>query len=230
MGTDITTLESPLDSICLIHKALRSRGAMVADIAERLGAETSLQAFRCAFDNWASALLFFFDQEDALMSQAPLETESPRPGAESMTQWEPGGGSADGLEAGGLGPRVKLEMAVANGREHLELTEMLQEVLTVLNDEIRRTRLIQRTKQHLCQRVLSLRLALDDHLEDEETFVLPILRRSMSEGQQREMVRRLLYDGESPEPRWIMNWVAEALTPEEGQLLEGLELDATNAT
>ena len=52
----------------------------------------------------------------------------------------------------------------------------------------------------------------------------------MSEDRQREVVRRLLYDEESPEPLWIMNWVAEALTPGERQLLAGLELNATSAT
>ncbi|MCH8225763.1 MAG: hemerythrin domain-containing protein [Chloroflexi bacterium] len=220
MTSEFTALESPLDAIRLIHKALRSRGAMVAQIAEQAGAESSLQAFRCAFDSWASGLLYFFEQEDALMSPAALEAESSRPGAKPVTQ----------LEHGGLAHKVKREMAAANGRGHLELTEMLEEVLTVLNGEIQRTSIIQRTRQHLCQRVLSLRLALDDHLEDEETFLLPMLRRSMSEDRQREVVRRLLYDEESPEPHWIMNWVAEALTPDERQLLEGLELDATSAT
>ena len=220
MTSEFTALESPLDAIRLIHKALRSRGAMVAQIAEQAGAESSLQAFRCAFDSWASGLLYFFEQEDALMSPAALEAESSRPGAKPVTQ----------LEHGGLAHKVKREMAAANGRGHLELTEMLEEVLTVLNGEIQRTSIIQRTRQHLCQRVLSLRLALDDHLEDEETFLLPMLRRSMSEDRQREVVRRLLYDEESPEPHWIMNWVAQELTPGERQLLEGLELDATRAT
>lgn len=229
MTLEITTLESPIEAICLIHKALRSRGAMVADIAELLGSEGSLQAFRCAFDSWASALLYFFEKEDALMSRAFLEAESARPGSEAVTTLEPGGGSPDGRESGGLERKVKNEMAAANGRGHLDLTEMLQQVLTVLNEEIQRTSLIQRTKQHLCQRVLSLRLALDDHLEDEETFVMPILRRFMSEGRQREFDRRLLRDDESPEPLWITNWVAEALSPPERQLLEGLELDAISA-
>ena len=220
MTSEFTALESPLDAIRLIHKALRSRGAMVAQIAEQAGAESSLQAFRCAFDSWASGLLYFFEQEDALMSPAALEAESSRPGAKPVTQ----------LEHGGLAHKVKREMAAANGRGHLELTEMLEEVLTVLNGEIQRTSIIQRTRQHLCQRVLSLRLALDDHLEDEETFLLPMLRRSMSEDRQREVVRRLLYDEESPEPHWIMNWVAQELTPGERQLLAGLELNATSAT
>lgn len=220
MTSEFTALESPLDAIRLIHKALRSRGAMVAQIAEQAGAESSLQAFRCAFDSWASGLLYFFEQEDALMSPAALEAESSRPGAKPVTQ----------LEHGGLAHKVKREMAAANGRGHLELTEMLEEVLTVLNGEIQRTSIIQRTRQHLCQRVLSLRLALDDHLEDEEAFVLPIMRRSMSVGRQREVVRRLLYDEESPEPHWIMNWVAQELTPGERQLLAGLELNATSAT
>ena len=220
MTSEFTVLESPLDAIRLIHKALRSRGAMVAQIAEQAGAESSLQAFRCAFDSWASGLLYFFEQEDALMSPAALEAESSRPGAKPVTQ----------LEHGGLAHKVKREMAAANGRGHLELTEMLEEVLTVLNGEIQRTSIIQRTRQHLCQRVLSLRLALDDHLEDEEAFVLPIMRRSMSVGRQREVVRRLLYDEESPEPHWIMNWVAQELTPGERQLLAGLELNATSAT
>ena len=97
MDLEITALESPLDYMRLIHKALRGRGAKVADIAERLGTDTSLQAFRCAFDDWASGLLYFFEKEDAIMSPSSpsaIEAESARPAA--------GGESTNGTEAAGL--------------------------------------------------------------------------------------------------------------------------------
>ena len=51
---------------------------------------------------------------------------------------------------------------------------------------------IARTQRHLFGTVVTARIAQDDHLEEEEAFVLPVIRRQLSDAQQRTIVRHLL--------------------------------------
>lgn len=224
MGTDITTLECPIDAMYLIHKAMRAQAASVGRVAEEIGVGGSLQAFRSSFGIWASVLLYLFDKEDVFISGLSLDPQHHSDGAAPLTNPGPGSRFKDGGESHRLAQEVRSNMAAASAQDHRQITEKLEEVLAVLNEEIQRTRVIQRTKQHLCQRVLSLRLALDDHIENEETFVLPLVRQRMSNAEQLEVVRQLLVDEQSQVPGWIRNWVTEPLTFGERELLQGLEL------
>ena len=54
----------------------------------------------------------------------------------------------------------------------------------VVNGEIGKTSLIDRTKGHLFGQVLALRVAQEDHLESEEAFFLPVVRDKLTEEQQ----------------------------------------------
>jgi len=62
-----------------------------------------------------------------------------------------------------------------------------------------------------------------DHFENEETFVLPLVREGFSEQQQLEMVDRLLFDGNTDNPRWIIDWMASELPSTQRELLLDLE-------
>ena len=54
--------------------------------------------------------------------------------------------------------------------------QRLEAVMQVLDAEVGRARLVDRTHHHLYQSVVALRVAQDDHLECEEEFVLPTIR------------------------------------------------------
>jgi len=69
---------------------------------------------------------------------------------------------------------------------------------------------------------MQARSAQDDHLEEEEAFVLPVIRRQLSDAQQWTIVRHLLLDEEADDPRWYWDWLTEYLTPGECQLLAEL--------
>ena len=62
-----------------------------------------------------------------------------------------------------------------------------------------------------------------DHFENEETVVLPLVRDGFSEQQQLEMVDRLLFDGNTDNPRWIIDWMASELPSTQRELLLDLE-------
>jgi hypothetical protein len=96
---------------------------------------------------------------------------------------------------------------------------MLEGVQTALNDALGQAVLRPRTRRHLYGKVVALRIAQDDHFEEEEAFVLPIIRQRISEEQQLEMATRLLINQDGEDKRWILELVAGELTPTERQLL-----------
>jgi hemerythrin-like domain-containing protein len=105
---------------------------------------------------------------------------------------------------------------------HTAMEAKLEEVQTCLNEEIGRTFLIARTQRHLYGKVVEARIAQEDHLEDEEASLLPILRQRVDEQQQLEIVKGLLIDQEAPDNCWILDWLSQHLTLKEQQLLTGL--------
>jgi hypothetical protein len=105
---------------------------------------------------------------------------------------------------------------------HTAMEAKLEEVQTCLNEEIGRTFLIARTQRHLYGKVVEARIAQEDHLEDEEASLLPVLRQRVDEQQQLEIVKGLLIDQEAPDNCWILDWLSQHLTLKEQQLLTGL--------
>jgi hypothetical protein len=117
------------------------------------------------------------------------------------------------------------ECELAHGR----LAELLEDVQSCLTEEIGRTMLIARTQRHLFGKVVIARIAQDDHLEEEEAFVLPVVRRQLGDTQQWAIVQRLLLDEEAEDPSWPLDWLATHLTPRERRLLAGLTMPADAA-
>ena len=108
-------------------------------------------------------------------------------------------------------------------KQHEELTERMEDVVNVLKTEIGETRAAGRARRHLYRKVVELRIAESDHLENEEAFVLPLVRERMGGVEELEVARRLLVDDDADNPRWVLEWVADELTPAEGKLLANLE-------
>ena len=227
MTTEITRLDHPIDVMFLIHKALRSEAAKVEEMVRQFDIGDSLQAFRCAFNFWATVLAYHAEQEDKYMT-APLTNS--QPARDNEAEHVELGGMLENLtefmnedHTKVIAQRVTEAMVVLNQQQHAELVEKLEDVMAVLNEEIGTTKVIARTQRHLYQRVLALRIAQDDHLENEEAFVLPEVWQRITENDQLEIARRLLIDEDAEDPRWVMDWVAQALSPNELELLEDLE-------
>jgi hypothetical protein len=79
-------------------------------------------------------------------------------------------------------------------------------------------------RRRLFGKVVALRIDQDDHLEEEEEFVLPIIRQQMSQAQQLEMVAHLLLDSNAPDAEWgwVLDWLVQDLTDVERQSLATL--------
>ena len=227
MAEEIISLESPINAIYLIHKALRAEAVSVENMVNGLEIGGSLQPFKLAFNSWATALVYHAEQEDQYL-MGPAEqfqpSEHPEPGHS-----EPSGDSVGPEESSaaddpsGLLARVRWTLAAQEEEMHRELVAKVEDVLTVLEEDIGTTSVILRTRQHLYRQVVALRIALEDHLDTEEALVVPMVRQRMDEQQQLELARGLLIDQGAQDPRWMMDWVTQRLTPEERELLVKLE-------
>lgn len=105
---------------------------------------------------------------------------------------------------------------------HKELLAGLEDLQVCLHEELGRTIVIPRTQRQLFGKVIALLIAQADLLEEEEENVLPLIRQQVSEEQQLEMARRLLFDSDSEDERWMLDWIAQHLTDTERQVLAGL--------
>ena len=185
---DNIKLASPIDTMYLIHKALRAEARRVENVVSQIEEGESLQPFRQAFYRWVTALAYHADTEDTYMTpQLP------------------------GLPAA-------RECELTHGR----LADLLEDVQVCLTEEIGRTMIIARTQRHLFGKVVVARIAQDDHLEEEEAFILPVIRRQMSEAQQWEIVWHLLFDQEAEDTRWHLHWIIDYLAAREQQCLAEL--------
>ena len=211
MAFDVAGLENPVDVMYLIHRALRRQAKRAQQLADGLETGGSLQPFKLAFNDWAAALLFHSDREEAFMP-APLSETSPEPGGDIPEK-------ADQV----LADMVKWAMAANEDQLHREMLEKLEEVLAVLEDDIGTTSVITRTKQHLRRQVTELRIIQEDHLETEEALVLPVMRQTMDKTRQLAFVRGLLIDDEAQDPRWVIDWLIGQLDAEDRNTLALLE-------
>ncbi len=227
MEDEITRLDSPIDVMYLLHKAMRADTARAESAMSQAVEGGDLQPFKEALDFWAKQLLYHAIAEDNYMT-APL-TDSPpaRDNEEEHAELARQAGELGEFvgkgDAGGFEQTVREAMVALADKQHEELAERMEDVVSVLKEEIGDTRVTARARRHLYRKVVELRITENDHLENEEAFVLPVVRDRMSDAEQLEVARRLLIDEEAEDPRWILNWLAEEMTPGERDLLTTLE-------
>jgi hypothetical protein len=118
-----------------------------------------------------------------------------------------------------------------NQTGHKALLEGLEALQICLHEELGRTIVIPRTRRQLFGKVINLLIAQADLLEEEEDTLLPVIRRQMRPEQQLEIARRLLFDSDSEDARWMLDWMEQHLSEAERQALASLvmrfdELDA----
>jgi hypothetical protein len=137
---DITTLDSPIDVMYPLHKALRAEAAHAEAVVRALESGASFQPFAQVFQRWATALEYHAVMEDQYMT-AVLDRPSAR----------------------------------TNEVEHRCLTELLADLQTYLREVGGPAVVTARTQRHALGKVVALRVAQDDHLEEEEERVRAFL-------------------------------------------------------
>jgi hypothetical protein len=117
----------------------------------------------------------------------------------------------------------KSPQARDNEAVHARLGQQMAALQAYLQ-EIEPQAVTARSRRHLFGKVVALRINQDDHLEEEEEFVLPVIRAHISMEQQLEMARRLLLDLDAPGEAggWVLDWLVPDLTDRERQALADL--------
>ena len=80
-----------------------------------------------------------------------------------------------------------------------------------------------RTIRHIHSRLIGVRILELDHFENEEAFVVSLVRDEVDEAGQLYIIRRLLIDESAEDPRWIIDWVYSELDSADQALLKDLE-------
>ena len=235
MPDDITEIDNPIDVMYLMHKAFRAVSMRVEALAAQLENGGDIEAFRVAFNFWGMQLLYHATAEDKYMTAPLTDSQAAR---DNEAEHAALGQQAVELivfmkkgDAAGLEESVKAAMLALEKEQHSEVVEKLEAVEEVLKKEIGEDRVVARTRRHIYSRVMALRVTEFDHFENEEAFVVSVVRERMNEQEQLEVAKRLLIDEEAEDPRWIIDWLAGELTLAERRLLSDLEaLFRTDAT
>ena len=220
MTESIARACTPMDTVLLTHKALRSEATRIEEIVRDLDEGGSLQPFHLAFNTWATALVFHAEQEDKYLIDHLNHYGEPCSGDSGESVSNPL--SQNGSEQ--LLMEVRAAMVAQEEELHQKMIEKIEEVLAVLQDDIGETSVIRRTIQHLYRQVVALRVALEDHLDTEEALVLPRIEENLDAPQQLVLAENLLVDPDSEDPRWMIQWVSERLSSEDRELFANMDM------
>jgi len=113
-------------------------------------------------------------------------------------------------------------LARENEETHQRLAHRMAEIRTYLQEVGAEAVVTPRIRRRLFGHVVALRIDQEDHLEEEEELVLPMIRERLTSAQQLEMVRRLLLALETADPTWVVTWLMHDLTDTERQTLLAL--------
>jgi hypothetical protein len=113
-------------------------------------------------------------------------------------------------------------LARENEEAHQRLAHRMAEIRTYLQEVGEEAVVTTRIRRRLFGHVVALRIAQEDHLEEEEDLVLPIIRERLSVAQQGEIVQRLLHDPQAADPTWVVTWLRHALTETERHTVAAL--------
>jgi hypothetical protein len=112
-------------------------------------------------------------------------------------------------------------LARDNERSHQRLALRMAEIRAYL-EEIGAEVVTPRIRRRLFGKVVALRMDQEDHFEEEEELILPLIRQRIAVDQQGAIVRHLLYDPQAEDPTWVVTWLRHDLMDTERHALEAL--------
>ena len=106
--------------------------------------------------------------------------------------------------------------------EHLKVMDKISAVQNSIVDAFGAEKLKVRSLRGLYQSVLDLKVVEFDHFENEEAFVLPLVREQMTYEQQLQLTGKLLFDSTDQNENWIVDFLFSVLDDDEKSLLQDL--------
>ena len=197
-------LEDPIDVMPLMHKAFRA----VSDRTEAMAAKAvtfdDIAELNEEFSHWTKQLLYHAGVEDEVMT-GPLKDNQPARDNETE-HTELAGKAGDLTSFIAMGNGAGLEESVREAafsleeEQHLALEEKFHEVETALKDVLGENEVTAWIIRHIHSRLIGVRILELDHFENQEAFVISLVRDETDEPQQLDIVRRLLIDESAEDP------------------------------
>jgi hypothetical protein len=150
------------------------------------------------------------------------EGESLQPFVQAFDRWVTALGFHADMEDAYMTPLLPASATTRdNEAAHARLGQRVDTIrayVQQLDDTVVTTRI----RRHLFGKVVALRIDQDDHLEEEEAFVLPIIRERMLQAEQIDIAQRLLVDPQAQDTGWVLDWLVQDLTDTDRQALAAL--------
>ena len=223
----ITKLEHPIDVMPLMHKAFRALSDRTEAMAAKASTIEDVAELDQAFGFWVKQIIHHAAVEDEAMT-ARLQNSGPvRDNETEHVELSEKAGDLRKFialgNAAGLEESVREAAFTLDEEHHKELEGRFHEVEEALKEVLGENKVTVRTIRHIHSRLIGVRILELDHFENEEAFVCPLVRDEIDEAGQLYLVRRLLIDDTSEDPRWVIDWVHSELDPAERAQLEYLE-------
>jgi hypothetical protein len=230
----IRELQSPIDMMFLMHKVFLIHSEKAAELAKKQLNGGNINEFRTLLDKWLNLLIYHYQIEDEFMT-GPLKEKEYQDGRMALRD---NVNEHNDIKAQGqivvsfLSDETNTVMNIQeilkmDDEDHSVVMEKIDIVKKAINDALGKETLVLQSRRHLYQSVLSLKTTEFDHFENEEAFVLPLVRKQMSHDKQLELAKKLLFDNEAVNPNWVYDFVLKSLNVEEQKLLEDLVCEMT---
>ena len=226
----IQQLETPIDVMFLMHKVFLTQSEKASELAKNAIETNDLKEFKSVLDNWLKLLLYHYQTEDEFMT-GPLKEKEYHDGRFGLRD---NVAEHDEIRLKGdivlndyqktLNPNnmTVQEILEMDDLEHLKVMDKISAVQNSIVDAFGAEKLKTRSLRGLYQSVLDLKVVEFDHFENEEAFVLTLVREQMTYEQQLQLTEKLLFDSTDQNENWIVDFLFSVLDDEESRLLQEL--------
>ena len=230
---EILLIETPIDVMFFMHKVFMTHAKKAEDMAVSLRTREDVERLKPLVEHWLKHITYHVDTEDEFLTGPLQEVElhdgrmvvrdnenehnEIRSGGEGVVALISAGNSA------GLDDLLESLVLAAEEEQHKELVKNVDHLRSAVEKALGEEKTSNRTLRHIHQAVLSLRVIEWDHFENEEAFVLPLVREQMTHDEQLKCAGRLLFDNSSHEKRWVIEDIYEGLSEDETSKLKSLE-------
>ena len=223
---EIEEISDPIDVQFLMHKAYEKVSLLVEGMAHDLQQGGDMTTFKETFALWGKHLQYHAATEDEYMTGPIRNDQAAR---NNEVEHEELASQARDLAAflrrgdSALVDEKLTALLEFEEKDHQELAHRIQMVEDLINEELGEGAVSARARRNVYSRVVALRVCEFDHFDNEEIFVLPVVRSFMDEKRQLAVAKQLLFEQDVDNPRWIIDLIYEFLGPGDQELLKNFE-------
>lgn len=229
----IQELESPIDVMYLMHKVFMAHSEKTEALARVAQSGGDLKDLERHVHDWLKHLRYHVNTEDDYMTGPLVDTklqgdryplkDNEREHTEILDRGDAIIAFMEEGEIAGLVDDIRAIMLKIDEQDHADLDIKVSDVENALTSALGEERVLARTRRHLYRSIMALKVAEFDHFENEEAFVLPMVKEQMTRTEELQCARKLLLDDASDNPRWVIDFMYAELQDDDKSLLSLLE-------